>query len=146
MSHTSFPGSFGKSVTATAIRHGHTGHNKPLSARKKVERLEKTEKDRDWGGTCTEVKSKETLQTQTPEMANVVCVRGQHIHTWRELTGYRAVARFCYSWIEIGHSTKQRVHFRQLPVLRWSTYDEVTPELKSRIPLCFPWQSRIPTL
>ena len=106
MSHTSFPGSFGKSVTVAAIRHGHTGHNKPLRARKKVERLEKTVKDRDWGDTCTEVKSKETLQTQTPEMANVVYVRGQHIHTWRELTGYRAVARFCHSWIEIGHSTK----------------------------------------
>ena len=49
-------------------------------------------------------------------MANVVYVRGQHKdhnraqrpHTvwWQELTGYRAVARFCYSWIEIEHSTK----------------------------------------
>ena len=74
----SFPGSFGKSVTVTAIRHGHTGHNKPLSVRKKVERLEKTEKDRDSGDTCTEFKSKETLQTQTPEIENVIYVRGQH--------------------------------------------------------------------
>ena len=34
--------------------------------------------------------------------------RAQRPHTvwWQELTGYRAVARFCYSWIEIEHSTK----------------------------------------
>ena len=34
--------------------------------------------------------------------------RAQRPHTvwWQELTGYRAVTRFCYSWIEIGHSTK----------------------------------------
>ena len=34
--------------------------------------------------------------------------RAQIPHTvwWQEPTGYRAVTRFCYSWIEIGHSTK----------------------------------------
>ena len=41
MSHISFPGSFGKSFTVTAIRHGHTGHNKPLSARKKGRKTRK---------------------------------------------------------------------------------------------------------
>ena len=33
-------------MTVTAIQRGHTGHNKPLSTRKKVERLEKKEKQK----------------------------------------------------------------------------------------------------
>ena len=63
-----FPGSFGKLLSPLSS----VGHNKPLSTRKKAERLEKTRKVRDCGDAedtevkCTE--TSETIQTQMPKM------------------------------------------------------------------------------